>query len=71
MTTRTTIHYDGEEYVVARTASELMKEIDALVRDGATGWLTVNHGRGQLQIAELFVSAGIPISLIDTSDPTA
>ena len=71
MTTRTTIHYDGEEYVVARTADELKAEIEAIVNDGGCGWLAVNHGRGQLRSAELFISAGVTLGLVDTSDPLA
>lgn len=68
MTTRTTIHYGGEEYVVPRSAEYLKSEIDEIIA-GGTGWLTVNHGRGQLQIAHILVSSATPIGLIDTSDP--
>jgi hypothetical protein len=67
--TRTTIHYDGEEYVVARRSSELKDEIDSILASGTPGWLRVNHGRGQLQVAELLITPGTPIGLIDTSDP--
>jgi hypothetical protein len=70
MTTRTTIYYGGQEYVVPRSADELKAEIDGLIASG-TGWLTVNHGRGELQIAHIFVSSTISIGLIDTSDPEA
>lgn len=68
MTTRTTIHYGGEEYVVPRSATDLRSEIDEIISNG-TGWLVVNHGRGQLQIAHILVSNATPIGLIDTSDP--
>lgn len=68
MTTRTTIHYGGEEYVVPRSAADLKTEIDEIIA-GGTGWLVVNHGRGQLQIAHILVSTATPIGLIDTSDP--
>jgi hypothetical protein len=67
--TRTTIHYDGEEYVVARRAADLKGEIDEILATGTPGWLRVNHGRGQLQVAELLITPGTPIGLIDTSDP--
>ena len=68
MTTRTTIHYGGEEYVVPRSAADLKSEIDAIIGEGQ-GWLVVNHGRGQLQVAHILVSNATPIGLIDTSDP--
>lgn len=66
--TRTTILYDGAEYVVARTADEVRGEIDDILATGKAGWIVVNHGRGKLQRAELLVSPSIAISLIDTSN---
>ena len=65
---RTTILYDGAEYVVARTAAEVRADLDQILETGKPGWIVVNHGRGKLQQAEILVSPGIPISLIDTSD---
>lgn len=67
--TRTTIHYDGEEYVVARRAEELQEEINGILATGKPGWIRVNHGRGMLRVAELLITSGTPIGLIDTSDP--
>lgn len=69
MTTRTTIYYGGQEYVVARGAAELKAEIGALLAQADAGWLVVNHGRGALREAELLITEGIPVALIDTSDP--
>ena len=66
---RTTIHYDGEEYIVAKHSSEIKVEIDALLATGAAGWLRVNHGRGQLKTADLLIQTGVMIGLVDTSDP--
>ena len=66
---RTTIHYDGEEYIVAKHSSEIKVEIDALLAPGAAGGLRVNHGRGQLKTADLLIQSGVMIGLIDTSDP--
>jgi hypothetical protein len=66
---RTTIHYDGKEYVVARHATELQQEIAAILATGEPGWLRVNHGRGQLQKADILVDRGVPIGLVDSSDP--
>jgi hypothetical protein len=66
---RTTIHYDGEEYIVPRHASELKVEIEAILATGEAGWLRVNHGRGQLKTADLLIHPGVAIGLIDTSDP--
>ena len=67
---RTTILYDGAEYVVPKTSAEVRAEVDEILATGAPGWLLVNHGRGKLQEAEILISSGIPISLIDTSDAT-
>ncbi len=69
--TRTTIHYDGGEYIVARSAEDLKTEIDALLAQPKPGWLVVNHGRGALRVAELLIAPGIPVALIDTSDPAS
>jgi|GEM_PF-2297067 len=66
---RTTIYYDGREYVVARGADELRAEIKAILDTGEPGWLRVNHGRGQLQVAELLIHGGVGVSLVDSSDP--
>ena len=66
---RTTIHYDGEEYIVPRHASELKTEIESILASGSAGWLRVNHGRGQLQVADLLIHPGVSVGLIDTSDP--
>ena len=66
---RTTIHYDGREYVVARRADELQKEIGKILATGEPGWLRVNHGRGQLQKADILVDRGVSIGLVDSSDP--
>ena len=66
---RTTIHYDGQEYVVARHASDVKVEIGAMLASGEPNWLRVNHGRGQLKTADLLIQPGVPIGLIDTSDP--
>ena len=70
MVTRTTILYDGVEYVVARSAADIKAEVDALLAAGEPGWLLVNHGRGALKPAELLILPGVAMSLIDTSDPT-
>jgi hypothetical protein len=68
VTTRTTIYYGGQEYVVPRSADELKAEVEGIIAAG-TGWLTVNHGRGELRVAHIFVSHATSIGLIDTSDP--
>lgn len=66
--TRTTILYDGAEYVVAKTAEEVRAEVDEILATGKAGWIVVNHGRGKLQRAEILVSPSISISLIDTTE---
>lgn len=65
---RTTILYDGEEYVVALRAHEVKAKIAQILSSGKPGWLLVNHGRGQLQEAELLITASTAICLIDTTE---
>lgn len=66
---RTNIHYGGQEYIVPKHASDLKVEIEEILATGSAGWLRVNHGRGQLQVADLLIHPGVSIGLIDTSDP--
>ena len=65
---RATILYGGNEYVVARAEAEVRADIDRLVAGGG-GWLPVNHGRGRLQPANLWVDRGVSIAVIDTTQP--
>lgn len=65
---RATILYGGNEYVVARQEEEMRAEIGRLIADGG-GWLAVNHGRGRLQPANLWVDRGVCIAVIDTTQP--
>jgi len=66
---RTTIHYGGQEYIVAKHASDVMSEIDAILSTGEPGWIRVNHGRGQLRIADLLIGPSTSVGVVDTSDP--
>ncbi|MFN3708863.1 hypothetical protein [Microcella sp.] len=66
--TRATILYGGHEYVVARDEEQVRVEVDELIADGG-GWLSVNHGRGRLQPAHLWVDRGVSIAVIDTTQP--
>lgn len=65
---RATILYGGHEYVVARDEAAVRADIDRLIADGG-GWLAVNHGRGRLQPANLWVERGVAIAVIDTTQP--
>lgn len=71
MSFRTTILYDGEEYVVAEPASAVKAGIERILQTGKPGWLMVNRGRGQIQEAELLITDSTSVSLIDTSEPGA
>lgn len=70
MTDRTTIYYGGEEYVVALRAHDLKEAIDRILATTGTGWLRVNHGRGQLRVAEILIGPGVAVGLIDSSAPS-
>lgn len=66
--TRATILYGGHEYVVARSEAEVRDEVEALVAQGG-GWLRVNHGRGRLQVAHVYIGRDTPIAVVDTTEP--
>lgn len=66
--TRATILYGGNEYVVARSQQQMRAEIDELIAAGG-GWLSVNHGRGRLQPAHLWVDRGVNVAVVDTTQP--
>lgn len=66
---RTTIHYDGQEYIVAKHSVDVKSEIERILASGKAGWLRVNHGRGQLKTADLLIQRGVQVGLVDTSDP--
>lgn len=66
---RTIIHYDGVEYIVAGDFATVRADVDAILASGAPGWLRVNQGRGELRTADLLVSPGVTIGLVDANDP--
>lgn len=65
---RATIFYGGNEYVVARTEHHVRDDIDDLIASGG-GWLSVNHGRGRLQPARLWIDRGVNVAVVDTTQP--
>ncbi len=56
MTKRTTIYYDGREYVVARTIEDVREDVDAILNSGSAGWVTSHHGRGKLRPADILIN---------------
>lgn len=66
---RINIIYDGRQYSVGRVDVERVRgEIDAALDAGRHAWITVNHGEGRPQPAELLIGPGIPISIIPIPD---
>ncbi len=69
---RIAIVYAGREFSVGQEDLERLKEvIQAAHEAGRTEWITVNHGEGRPQPAELLVGPGIPIALMPIEGTTA
>ncbi|MGX5681119.1 hypothetical protein [Schumannella luteola] len=66
---RTIIHLDGEEYIVGQSIDEVRAAMDAILATGKPGWLRVNHGRAELRVADILVSAGMTVGLVNANDP--
>jgi hypothetical protein len=68
---RISIVYAGREFSVGLADIERLKsEIQASHDAGRTRWITVNHGEGRPQPAELLVGPGIPIALMPIEGPS-
>jgi hypothetical protein len=66
---RINIDYAGNHYSVGnRDVDDLQKEIEAIVRSGEPGWLTVNHGEGVPQQARLLITPGVALALLPIED---
>ena len=70
------IIYAGREFSIGQEDFERMKqEIAEAHRSGIPTWITVNHGEGRPQPAELLVGPGIPIAMMpippDPVEPAA
>ncbi|WP_173922323.1 hypothetical protein [Agromyces sp. Marseille-P2726] len=69
---RISIVYAGREFSVGQEDFDRLKDVIRAAHEaGRTEWITVNHGEGRPQPAELLVGPGIPIALIpiDGSSP--
>lgn len=66
---RTIIHLDGQEYIVGQSIDEVRAAMDAILETGKPGWLRVNHGRAELRIADILVSSGMTVGLVNANDP--
>lgn len=68
---RISIVYAGREFSVGLADIERLKtEIQAAHDAGRTRWITVNHGEGLPQPAELLIGPGIPIALMPIEGPS-
>jgi hypothetical protein len=63
------IIYGGREFSIGEESFEQMKaEIEEAMQSGRSAWITVNHGEGRPQPADLLVGPGIPIALLPIPD---
>ena len=59
------IIYAGRDFSVGQEDFDQMKEkIEAAHRTGVAAWISVNHGEGRPQPAELLIGPGIPIAIL-------
>lgn len=66
------IIYAGRDFSIGQEDLDRMKaEIQAAHESGRSAWITVNHGEGRPQPAELLVGPGIPIALLPIPDESA
>ena len=66
------IIYAGRDFSIGEEGFERMKAaIEEANHEGRTAWITVNHGEGRPQRAELLIGPGIPIALMPIPDETA
>ena len=68
---RIQIIYAGRDFSIGEEDFEGMKAaIEQANRDGRAVWITVNHGEGRPQPAELLIGPGIPIALMPVPNET-
>ncbi|MGC5225286.1 hypothetical protein ACPW96_22185 [Micromonospora sp. DT81.3] len=65
---RIDLHYGNHLYSVGgRELADMQAEIELLMDNG--GWLVVNDGEGTRRDSYLWISPGVPLSLIPIPDP--
>ena len=63
------IIYAGRDFSIGEEDFERMKAaIEQANHDGRAVWITVNHGEGRPQPAELLIGPGIPVALMPIPD---
>ncbi len=73
---RIDVLYDSSHYSIGGDDYDTIKAAITAAAMGEATWITVNHGEGRAQPAELLIGPGIPIALLpvgpddDQSDAT-
>ena len=71
---RIDVLYDGRSYSIGQEEYGAVKAAITAAATGAATWISVNHGEGRPQPAELLIGPGIPIALLPIvldDDPSA
>jgi hypothetical protein len=61
---RIDVLYDGALYSIGREDYDAVKAAITSAATGSATWITVNHGEGRPQPAELLIGPGIPIAIL-------
>jgi hypothetical protein len=61
---RIDVLYDGALYSIGHEDYDAVKAAITSAATGSATWITVNHGEGRPQPAELLIGPGIPIALL-------
>jgi hypothetical protein len=64
---RIDVLYDGAHYSIGAEDYDAFKAAITAAATGDATWITVNHGEGRPQPAELLIGPGIPVALLPIS----
>jgi hypothetical protein len=64
---RIDVLYDGSHYSIGGEDYDAFKAAITAAATGDASWITVNHGEGRPQPAELLIGPGIPVALLPIS----
>jgi hypothetical protein len=64
---RIDVLYDGSHYSIGGEDYDAIKAAITAAATGDATWITINHGEGRPQLAELLIGPGIPVALLPIS----
>jgi hypothetical protein len=64
---RIDVLYGGSHYSIGGEDYDVIKAAITAAANGDPTWITINHGEGRPQPAELLIGPGIPVALLPIS----